>query len=227
MVNALVRKYGKPDQIAVELARELKLNDEQKGDVNRTIARNTREAERRGQELIDTFKVENNGYNRALLKFWEELGEQPINRVCIYCGEPIGMGTLFSGSVDIDHILPWSKTLDDSQANRIVCHVHCNRQKGNRAPFDVPEWLSRYDEIVERANRLKPNKRWRFARDAMERFEGENGFLARQLTDTQYLSRMAHEYLASLYPDEEPDDDGATAAAAPLGAAAAVLEAAS
>jgi len=208
VTNALLRKHGKPDQIALELARDLKLSDEQKKEVNRTIARNTREAERRGEELIDTFKVENNGYNRALLKFWEELGDQPINRICIYCGEAIGMTTLFSGAVDIDHILPWSKTLDDSQANRILCHVHCNRQKRNRAPFEVPEWQGRYEEIVERANRLKPNKRWRFARDAMERFEGENDFLARQLTDTQYLSRMAHEYLASLYPDEEPDEWG-------------------
>ena len=35
----------------------------------------------------------------------------------------------------------------------------------------MPEWQQRYDEVIERANRLKPNKRWRFAGDAMERFE--------------------------------------------------------
>lgn len=207
VVNALIRKYGKPEQIAVELARDLKLSDREKDEVNRKIAKNTREAERRSAQLRE-LGVQDNGYNRVLLKLWEELGDQPVNRECVYCGERIGLTTLFSGEIDIDHILPWSQTLDDSQANRIVVHTRCNRQKGNRSPFDVPEWQDRYEEIVARANRLAPNKRWRFARNAMERYEGDRDFLARQLTDTQYLSRLAHEYLAALYPDEEPDEWG-------------------
>ncbi|WP_404403417.1 type II CRISPR RNA-guided endonuclease Cas9 [Pelagibacterium halotolerans] len=208
VVNALIRKYGKPERIAIELARDLKLSEREKGRVNAEIRKNTREAERRSHELREDFRVEDNGYNRAILRFWEELGGDVANRVCVYCGEGIGAARLFSGDVDIDHILPWSQTLDDSRANRILCHRHCNRIKGNRAPADVPEWADRYDAIVERANKLPPNKRWRFARDAMERFAGDRDFLARQLTDTQYLSRMAQEYLAALYPDEEPDQWG-------------------
>src|SRR3546814_1501552 len=39
----------------------------------------------------------------------------------------------------------------------------------------------------------------------MERFEKDGGFIARQLTDTQYLARMARTYLSSLYP-ERPSD---------------------
>src|SRR3546814_11175684 len=34
----------------------------------------------------------------------------------------------------------------------------------------------------------------------MDRFKDESGFLPRHLVDTQYLSRLAREYLASLYP---------------------------
>lgn len=208
VINALIRRYGKPEQIAVELARELKLSEEQKAEKNREIARNTRDAERRSAKLVELGHADN-GYNRVLLKLWEELDRnEPVNRVCVYCGKAIGIGALFSGEVDIDHILPWSQTLDDSQANRIVCHVECNRQKGNYAPAEVPQWRARYDEIVERANRLPLNKRWRFGRDAMKKFRDEEGFLARQLTDTQYLSRLAHEYLGALYPDEEPDQRG-------------------
>ena len=205
VLNALIRRHGKPEQIAIELARELKLNEEQKRDRNAEIARNTRAAERRSAKLVE-LGVPDTGYNRVLLKLWEELDlGAPENRVCIYCGQPIGIGTLFSSEIDIDHILPWSKTLDDSQANRLVCHVACNRQKGNHAPADVPQWQARYDEILERANCLPLNKRWRFGREAMKKFADEETFLARQLTDTQYLSRLAHEYLAALYPDEEPD----------------------
>ena len=204
VTNALIGKYGKPQQIAIELARDLKLSDDQKREVNATITRNTRDAERRGEDLIGLGQ-QNNGYNRALLRFWEELGDQPLSRVCVYCGRGIGLETLFSGDVDIDHILPWSKTLDDSRANRILVHNACNRLKRNFAPFEVPEWKETYQDILDRASKLPRNKRWRFAPDAMERFEGETDFLARQLTDTQYLARMAHEYLAALYPDEEPD----------------------
>src|SRR5690606_26334140 len=65
-----------------------------------------------------------------------------------------------------------------------------------------------YEDILERAQRLPQNKRWRFARDAMARFEKDRDFLDRQLTDTQYLARLAHDYLGALYPDEEADGDG-------------------
>lgn len=208
LTNALIRKYGRPEQIALELARELKLSEDEKRKVNLDIARNTREAERRSEHLRELGQADN-GYNRLLLKLWEELNpEQPLARECIYCGEPIGIATLFSAAVDVDHILPWSQTLDDSQANRIVCHKECNHQKGNHAPADVHQWAGRYDAILARAQRLPRNKRWRFGRDAMDKFKEEESFIARQLTDTQYLSRLAHEYLGALYDDEEPDEWG-------------------
>lgn len=208
VANALVRRYGKPAQIAVELARALKLNDREKARVNRQIGENTRAAERRSQKLRELGQADN-GHNRVLLKLWEELNpERPEDRACVYSGAPITIGMLFSGAVDVDHILPWSRTLDDSQGNRILCTREANRVKGNRAPAEVTEWSAGYDAVLERAARLPSGKAWRFARDAMEKFEAERDFLARQLTDTQYLSRLAHEYLASLYPDEEPDEWG-------------------
>ena len=208
LVNALIRRHGKPYYMTIELARDLQLSEEQKRKVNQQIARNTRDAEGRSAKLIEMGQFDT-GYNRLLLKLWEELNPgKPEDRVCIYTGKPINAEMLFSADVDIDHILPWSRTLDDSQANKILCLKSANRQKRNRAPADVPEWRDRYDEILARAARLPPNKRKRFAPDAMEKFEAEGGFLARQLTDTQYLSRMALEYLECLYPTEEPDQHG-------------------
>lgn len=204
VMNALIRRYGKPDQVALELARKLKLNEQQQDDLRKEIARNTRAAEMRSEQLRN-LGFPDNGYNRVLLKLWEELDPNVLSRVCIYCGEAIRVESLFNGSVDVDHILPWSKTLDDSLANRIVCHVACNRTKGNYAPAEVPQWKHRLDDMMARAERLPPNKRWRFGPEAMKKFKDEESFLARQLTDTQYLSRLAHEYVAALYPDEEPD----------------------
>jgi len=208
LVNGLIRRFGKPDRIAIELARDLNQSDEQKKKINQDIAKNTRDAEKRSQKLRDIGQRDN-GHNRMLLKLWEELNpDKPEDRCCIYTGRPINIKMLFSNAVDIDHILPWSLTLDDGQTNRILCLREANRQKGNKAPADVADWQSRYDEILERANRLPEPKRWRFARDAMAQFEKKRDFLDRQLTDTQYLARLAHDYLGALYDDEEPDADG-------------------
>lgn len=207
VVNGLIRQYGKPAQIAIELARDLKLNDREKAEANRKIGENTRAAVKRSEKLRELGQKDN-GHNRNLLKLWEELNpDSPEDRVCIYTGRPIGIRMLFSGEIDVDHILPWSRTLDDSQANRILCMVEANRIKRDRAPAEVVEWAGDYEAILERASRLPRNKSWRFAQDAMEKYQDEEGFLARQLTDTQYLSRLAHEYLQALFPAEEEDDD--------------------
>ncbi|GLR52034.1 type II CRISPR RNA-guided endonuclease Cas9 [Shinella yambaruensis] len=208
VVNALIRTYGKPDRIAIEVGRELKMNDRERDEINRRIARNTKAAIERGVKLTETFRQLDTGYNRLRLELWEDLNQKPENRVCIYCGKAIAGHMLFNGETDIDHILPYSKTLDDSKANRILCCTSCNREKKNRPPSSVPQWRSRYGEILARVTTLPKPKQWRFGEDAMTRFGEEEGFLARQLTDMQYISRLALTYLAHLYDYEEVDLDG-------------------
>ncbi|WP_153768162.1 type II CRISPR RNA-guided endonuclease Cas9 [Labrenzia sp. CE80] len=209
VVNALIKKHGKPDRIAIELGRDLKLNEQKRNEANKRIGENTRAAIKRSQALTETHKQTDNGYNRLRLKLWEELNpDQPLNRACIYCGNAINAEKLFNGETDVDHILPRSKTLDDSQGNKILCCTACNREKGSLPPADVPQWRDRYGEILARAIVLPKNKRWRFAQDAMARFGDEAEFLARQVTDMQYISRLALTYLAQLYDAEETDIDG-------------------
>ena len=207
VVNRLIKKHGKPDRIVVEIARDLKQNEEQRNAWSRQNAKNAKE-NRRLDALLDELKQERKHDNRLILSLWEELGEKEDDRLCIYTGKLITRDMLFSNAVEVDHILPFSRTLDNSRANLLLCLSEANRAKGNMAPGEVPTWSSQHEKLTERANILPSGKKWRFSKDAMERFEKERDFLARQLTDTQYLSRMAHEYLASLYPDEEPDDWG-------------------
>jgi CRISPR-associated endonuclease Csn1 len=203
VVNDLIEKHGHPMRIVVELARDLKLNDEQKRDVNKAIKENTEAAEKRSKKL-DELGQADTGANRALLKQWEELSKDPLGpRNCPYCGVPIGVEELFSSAVDIDHILPYSRTLDDSPANKVVCHRACNRKKRNQSPYeafsrDEALWAT----IQEQVARLPHNKQWRFGPDAMEKYENEErDFLARQLVDTQYLSRLAAMYLQAICPN--------------------------
>jgi len=213
-VNRLIERFGLPTQIAVELARELKLTEDEKDERNRENRRNREDAERRSRKLLGLDAAGNQigrkiaddtGANRALLKLWEELdGDNVLSRACVYTGRQISIDMLFNGEAEVDHILPFAATLDDSNGNKIVCVREANRAKGKQSPFkkwgDGPEWAA----IAERASRLPKNKRWRFEPDAMQRFDKDGGFLARQLIDTQYLARLARDYLSSLYPETGP-----------------------
>lgn len=209
LVNAIIAVHGRPDEIVVELARELKLNEKDKEEHNRRIRRDTAAAIKRGADL-QREGFPDTGANRMLLRLWEDLNPSNIlDRRCPYCGEPIGMRALFSGEADIDHIIPYSRSLDDSAGNKVVAHRHCNRIKGNRTPYE--KWghdPDRWDVISAQAARLHKSKQWRFGPDAIARVEKDGGFLARQLTDTQYLSRLARGYLESLYAEEAIDGKG-------------------
>lgn len=203
-VNKLIKCYGPPAEIAIELARELKLTDDEKKRRNRENNENRLAAEKRSAKLIELGQIDS-GANRALLKLWEELDGNALGRQCIYTGKIISPTMLFSGEVEVDHILPFTATLDDSNANKIVCLREANRFKRKRSPWETWGGTPAWEEIAERATRLPRGKRRRFEPDAMERAKEDGGFLARQLIDTQYLSRLAREYMASLYPDRGED----------------------
>jgi CRISPR-associated endonuclease Csn1 len=207
VANALIRAFGRPAEIAIELARELKLTDEQKQDFNRRNTKNRIEAERRSKKLVEIGQ-QDNGSNRALLKLWEELNlDNALDRRCVYSGRQISIDMLFNGAVEVDHILPFGATLDDSNGNKILCLREANRLKRRRTPYEARhDFLGRFgsdaewEAIAARAARLPEEKRRRFEPDALEKFEAKGGFLDRQLVDTQYLSRLAREYLTALYP---------------------------
>ncbi|MDZ7713833.1 MAG: type II CRISPR RNA-guided endonuclease Cas9 [Rhodovibrio sp.] len=191
LVNALIDTYGPPTEVVIELSRELKQSRDKKAE----IERENRENEKRNTERRATLAKHNvtEGRDAMLrLRLYEEL--PPDKRVCVFTGTPIGVKDLFSGRIEIEHVLPHSKTLDDSFMNKVLCLREANRRKGKRAPADV--WSgAELEEIVARAQRVVPRKAWRFQPDAMERFAESGDFLARQLNDTKYMSRLAKTYL--------------------------------
>jgi CRISPR-associated endonuclease Csn1 len=202
VINALIEDYGHPEEIVVELARELKLGKQDKDRIAKEQAENQEKNEKRRAKLAEIGERDN-GENLMRMRMWEELNpEEPHNRRCPYTGEMIPIHRLFSPEVEIEHILPFTHTLDNSPANKTVSLRRANRDKGNRSPFEAfghnpPGY--KWEEILLRASAFPKNKRWRFAADAMERFEkDERGFLDRQLVDTQYLSRITREYLTGI-----------------------------
>jgi len=208
VVNKLIQRYGHPTEIVVEVARELK-----QGELQRK-AEHERQAQRQAENDDYREKIRSlpgmaerrvTAADIRRMRLWVELNPQDVaNRRCPYTGEQIGITMLFSDEVEIEHILPFSMTLDDSLNNQTVALRRANRDKGNRTPFEAfghsPPGYS-YDAIIERAELMPREKRKRFAPDGYQRWLKEDkDFLARALTDTAYLSRVAKEYLSLVCP---------------------------
>lgn len=203
VVNALIKEYGKPTQVVIEVSRELKASREAKEKMQQRIAANQKQNEILNKKIKDANSHIQfpNRTDRLKYKLWEELDpENALNRRCIYCGKQISGADIFNdNTVQIEHILPFGRTLWDSEHNKTVAHIKCNAFKGEKSPceafFNNPKGYS-WNEILERASHLKdPQKRRLFSENAMETFEKESGFISRQLTDNAYLSKMALKYL--------------------------------
>jgi CRISPR-associated endonuclease Csn1 len=199
VINALIDLYGPPEQIVMELARDLKRSKDDKDKIQRDNKKNEEANRRRAHDLEDAGeRVTPENIRR--LRLWEDLG--PLPRLCTYTGKPISFAQVFSDEIEIEHILPFSRTLDDSMANRTLAYREANRGKRNQAPETAFHGAD-YEAIQQRADALPRNKAWRFKPGAMERFDAEHrGFLDRQLNETRHLSKLAKEYVVGITGDQ-------------------------
>lgn len=205
LTNALIRKYAKPTQVVIELARDLKLGEKQK-DEHRKRNRKNREANDERKLEIEKQHIPVTADSLLRLRLYDEQARSDDGvALCPYSLKVIEREQVFSDLVEIDHILPYSRTLDDSPANKVLCFREANRDKRNRAPYEAfgpgskggnaTQWA----KIESYASTLAKNKSWRFSEDAMQRFENdERGFAERQLNETRYISRLARAYLATV-----------------------------
>ena len=198
VVNAVIARHGHPPQIVVEVLRELNQSAFERRRIEKEQAENGRRREEWAAQLT-ALGQRVNGRTLALMRLWSEQSGDPKERLCPYTGERISLSRLFSGDVEEDHILPFAITLDDSFANRVIVMREANRRKSRQTPHQAfhaqPDW----PDIQARAALLPPSKAWRFGPDALDKWKGEHGdFLARHLTDSAYLARLARMYLRAV-----------------------------
>lgn len=194
LVNAITRKYGKPDQIRVELGRDLALPRQARIDISKAQKRlEASNAEAREAALTQGIP---HPKRPDLIKYRLH---QECQGVCPYTGKTITLETLFGDQWDIEHIIPFSVSLDDSFGNKTLCDAEFNRNvKRNRLPSEVfagqPE---AWNEALRRVNEFKcgRHKKKLFA---MERADLPEDFQSRQLNDTRYASLQARDFLEKL-----------------------------
>ncbi|MDD4519717.1 MAG: type II CRISPR RNA-guided endonuclease Cas9 [Alphaproteobacteria bacterium] len=204
VVNEIIALYGKPFDICIEYARDLKAS--QKERVKMTDTRDKNEAE--NKKIIKEVKAKVNITISSRLdiqkyKIWKTLGNikggNALDKECPFSGDKISLHELFNGNkFQIEHLLPFSRTLDDSLNNKVIATISANKYKGNRSPYEAfgeSKDGFNWKEIQSRAKKLPLEKQWRFQKNAMDKFSKNEGPIARALNDTRYMTTLIQEYL--------------------------------
>jgi CRISPR-associated endonuclease Csn1 len=196
-VNALIRKYGKPDEIHIELARDLKRGKKDREEwTKRTRENEKRRAEAREDLQKHGLTVPSRAdIDKYLL--WQE-----CNRTCPYSGDMISFDGLFGHhpQFDIEHILPESRSFDNSLANRTLCRRDYNARKSNMIPWEAFGETEEWDGMVARVKNFASRKKFRLftgTETDAEKILGE--FTTSELNDTRHASRLAAQYAGLLY----------------------------
>lgn len=197
LVNAIINEYGKPDKIRVELARDLKSSKEKRY----LMRRENKDNENRNDEIkkrLDEFGIEHSRTNIQKVILWDE-----CQNYCPYTGQKIDFRELFNdGYVQIEHIIPYSVSLNDSMQNKTLCLADENKRKGDKTPYqfyghDENKWR----EIKNRVYKLFKNNYGKYQRFISEKLPDADDFIQRQLNDTRYISKAAKEYLKNICDD--------------------------
>jgi len=194
LVNAIIREYGKPKRINIEMAREIKGSKKERDEIRFKQNENKKRNEETRKTLIDDLKIPNPSRDDIIkYKLWIE-----CNKVCPYTGKTISQNALFGQNPEfqIEHIIPYSLCLDDSYMNKTLCYVDENKNKSNETPYEyyAEKKPKQYEEILQRIRVLPYPKRRRFSQKEVKL----DKFIERQLNDTRYISREVVKYLKKL-----------------------------
>lgn len=202
-VKAIVAEFGLPGAIHVELARDVGKSKDERDEITRGIEkRNKTKDWLRGE--FEKAVGRPSGGAEDLLRFelWMEQGHR-----CLYTDTYIDPSQIVASdnSVQVDHILPWSKSGDDSFVNKTLCLASANQQKKGQTPFDwfgndATRW-DRFVVAVEGTKGMKGRKKRNYLlRDASVL---EEKFKPRNLNDTRYACRLLLDALKDLYPEDD------------------------
>lgn len=206
LVNAIIAEYGKPDAIRIEMARDLEMNTKRYAEHEKQQKANTKANEEAAEKFREMRELNPHLHlgsypsktDKIKYRLWQDQ-----NHCCAYSGRNISLSTLFGPEIEIDHILPYSESLDDSYMNKVVCYAAENRNKGQRTPVDAfGQHSEQWNQIVQAINRWDKRlaaKKKRFFMTATD--VQQRDFISSQLNDTRYISRVAHEFLKQLGAD--------------------------
>ncbi len=203
VVNASIEAYGKPDEIRIELARELKKSAKEREDATAAISKTTAEHEAYRAILRKEFGLTNVSRNDIIrYKLYKEL--EFTGYKTLYSGTYISQEKLFSKEFDIEHIIPQSRLFDDSFSNKTLELRSINIEKGNDTAIDFV--LKKYNEDGQTAFLVRIGEMYKAGKLSKTKYnklkmKGEDipsDFINRDLRDTQYIAKKAKNILEEL-----------------------------
>jgi CRISPR-associated endonuclease Csn1 len=209
--NTKLKAEGLPqdfkfDEIRIELARELKKNAKERAEMTANINSAKTQHEKIIKLLQTEFGVKNPSRNDIIrYKLYEELKNSGYKD--LYTNEYIPREILFSKQIDIDHIIPQAKQFDDSFSNKTIIYRKDNLDKGNKTAIDyieskygseaVETYVSRVKNLFELGQRTKEEGISKAKFQKLQKRESEigDGFIERDLRDSQYIAKKAKNLL--------------------------------
>ena len=202
---AMRNRWGLPGAIHLELARDVGNSIDKRREMESRIEQTTAQRERERSEAKGHLDLEDiNGETLLRYRLWKEQAGK-----CCYTDKPIDVRQIIASdnSVQVDHILPWSRFGDDSFNNKTLCLASANQRKRRATPY---EWLNgekgsdAWDAFVQRIETNKSlrgmKKRNYLLKNAAE---AEEKFRSRNLNDTRYAARLLAEAVKLFYPPGE------------------------
>jgi CRISPR-associated endonuclease Csn1 len=206
VINAVIDRYGKPDRIRIEMPRDVARTNAEREKLWKKQEEQARDRQR-AQKLLEEHHLPlgDKGINIRKVLLWQE-----ANRQCPY--EPdvqVSIEQLVQ-EYTIEHIVPRSRSWDDSWVNLTICPNGMNLQKGNRTPYEwlggTPRWTAIEQHLAHLRTMPAAKKR-----RILQREWDEDGFANRALSDTRYISRVVHTEVAKLGVPVEVSSGGITA----------------
>lgn len=202
LINAINDKYGKLDEIHIELARELKSSQKEREAASDRIDQNEK-ANKAINDLLmkPPFNLSYVSRNDIVrYKLYKEL--EPNGYKTLYSNQYIPIGTLFTKEIDIEHIIPRAVLFNDSFSNKTLEYHAVNLEKGNSTAIDyvrrkygeegLDDYIARVDDLYRAVGGIGKAKKDNLLRDS-EHIQTD--FINRDLKETQYISKKAKELL--------------------------------
>lgn len=191
VINSIIKKYGTPKIINIETARDLAKTYEERKKIEKDNKEKYSNNERDKKLLVELgpFDSVDKISSNDLLKYrlWKEQ-----NEFCGYSMRKISYEDLYSDNlVQIDHILPYSRTFNDNYLNKTLVYTKENQNKRNLTPFewfgeDSQKWSS-YESFINSLN-ISQKKKDNYLLKKLD-FDTEREMRNQNLNDTKYISK--------------------------------------
>jgi CRISPR-associated endonuclease Csn1 len=207
---AMRNRWGMPGSIHIELARDIGNSIEKRREIESQLKKNTAQRERERKEVRELLAIADvDGDTLLRYRLWKEQGGK-----CPYTGKDIHITQVAAtdNSVQVDHILPWSRFGDDSFNNKTLCLSSANQSKKGLTPYEwfrqdkTPNEWDTFVQRIETSKDLRGFKKRNYllknAKDVAEKCRSRN------LNDTRYTARLLAEAVKLFYPPGERQEKG-------------------